>query len=323
MLLDQHFTISTDLPSCILSSFLWYNKDISNKPIYFKHFSNNNLNYVTQPFDDTGNTKEWMRLKHKFNLNNNFYFKWMQLINSIPQKWKNTIKNNRISENLLFLNHHLIKCNILLSQKKLNSKELYLTQLTRDFCKPTSQIYFEKLFNDWVLHWKYIYVLPRIVTCDTNTRHFQYKVLNNVLYLNEKLFFLGISETTQCSFCNQNNETIEHLFCHCFVAKALWNDLNTFFENHLSLFDLTPQAAFLGFIEKDLDDTRLQNHLLLVFKIYLYKSRSYGFVSSKPLLLEIKKIFRLEKKIAKANANKHKSYLLIWNKIDNQLTPYK
>ena len=50
-----------------------------------------------------------------------------------PQKWKNTIKNNRISENLLFLNHHLIKCNILLSLEKLNSKEFYLIQLTRDF----------------------------------------------------------------------------------------------------------------------------------------------------------------------------------------------
>ena len=113
----------------------------------------------------------------------------MQLIHSIPQKWKNTIKNNRISENLFFLNHHLIKCNILLSLEKLNSKELYLIQLTRDFCKPTSQIYFEKYFNDGVLDWKYIYILPRIATYDPYTRYFQYKVLNNVLYLNEKLFF--------------------------------------------------------------------------------------------------------------------------------------
>ena len=187
---SQHFTVSLDLPSCILSSFLWYDKDIliSNKPIYFKHFSNNNLNYVTQLFSDTGNTKEWMKLKHEFNLNNNLYFKWMQLIHSIPQKWKNTINNNRISENLLFLNHHLIKCNILLSLEKLNSKELYWIQLTRDFCKPTSQIYFEKHFNDCVLDWKYIYVLPRIVTSDPYTHYFQYKVLNNVLYLNEKLF---------------------------------------------------------------------------------------------------------------------------------------
>ena len=218
-----------------------------------------------------------------------------------PQKWKNTIKNNRISENL-FLNHHLIKCNILLSLEKLNSKELYLIQLTCDFCKSTSQIYFEKHFNDCVLDWKYIYILPRIVTSDPYTRYFQYKVLNNVLYLNEKLFFFGISETSQCSFCNQNNETIELLFCHCFIAKALWNGLKTFFENHLSLYDLTPQAAFFRFTEKHLDDTVLQNHLLLVFKIYFHKSRSYGFVSLKSLILEIKKINRLEKKIAEVNA---------------------
>ena len=75
----------------------------------------------------------------------------MQLIHSIPQKWKNTIKNNRITENLLLLSHHLIKFYILLSLEKLNSKELYLIQITRDVCKPTSQIYFEKHFNDGVL----------------------------------------------------------------------------------------------------------------------------------------------------------------------------
>ena len=30
----------------------------------------------------------------------------------------------------------------------------------------------------------------------------------------------------------------------------------------------------------------------------------------------------LEKKIAEANANKHKSYLFRWNRTDNQLTAY-
>ena len=220
----------------------------------------------------------------------------MQLIHSIPQKWKNIFNNNRIPENLLFLNHHLIKCNILLSLKKLKSKKLCLIQLTRYFCNRTLQFYFQKNFNDCVLDWKYIDVLPRIVTSELYTRYFQNKVLSNLLYLNEKLFFFGISETSQCSFCNQNNETIEHLFCRCFVAKAFWNDLNTFFGNHLSLYDLTPQTAYSGFTEKYLDDTILQNHLLLVFKIYLNKSRSYGYAFLKPLLLEIKKINRLEKK---------------------------
>ena len=75
----------------------------------------------------------------------------MHPIHSIPQKWKNTIKSNRISENLLFLNDHLIKCNISLSLEKSYSKELCLIQLSRDFCKPTSQIYFEIHLNDCVL----------------------------------------------------------------------------------------------------------------------------------------------------------------------------
>ena len=57
----------------------------------------------------------------------------MQLIHSIPEKWKNIIKNNRISKNLLTLNHHLLKCNVLFSLEKLNSKKLCLIQLTFDF----------------------------------------------------------------------------------------------------------------------------------------------------------------------------------------------
>ena len=93
-------TVSSALPSCILPTFLWYSKD---KPIYFKHFSNN---YVIQLFYDTGNTKEWVKLKHEFNLNNNLYFNWMQLIHLIPQKWKNII-NNRIPEDLRYLSQHL------------------------------------------------------------------------------------------------------------------------------------------------------------------------------------------------------------------------
>ena len=68
------------------------------------------------------------------------------------------------------------------------------------------------------------------------------------------------------------------------------------------MYDLARQAAFLGFTEKLLDDTILQNHLLSVFRIYLYKSRSYEFVCLKSLILEMKKINCFEKKIAEANA---------------------
>ena len=98
----------------------------------------------------------------------------MQHIQSIPQKWKN-IKNNGIFENLLFVNHYLIKSNTLLSLEKINYKELYLIQPTHDFCKPISQIYFDKHFHDCVLDWKHIYILPLIVTYHSYTGYFKYK----------------------------------------------------------------------------------------------------------------------------------------------------
>ena len=136
------------------------------------------------------------------------------------------------------------------------------------------------------------------------------------------LVYLKLLDAPFVNKITKKKKKNEHLFCHYFVAKALWNSWNTFFENHLSLYDLKKQAAFFGFSEKHLDDTILQNHLLLVFKIYLYKSQFYAFVCLKSLILEIEKVNRLEKKIAEANANKNKSYLLKWNEIDNQLTTY-
>jgi hypothetical protein len=53
-------------------------------------------------------------------------------------------------------------------------------------------------------------------------RVFQYKVLNNVLYLNKKLFLFGLSETSNCPFCNAENEDTSHLFYDCPQTRGLW-----------------------------------------------------------------------------------------------------
>ena len=48
-----------------------------------------------------------------------------------------------------------------------------------------SQSYFEKIFKNCNLDWKTIYFLPRIATVDVTIPVFQYKLLNNVLFLNK------------------------------------------------------------------------------------------------------------------------------------------
>ena len=53
------------------------------------------------------------------------------------------------------------------------------------------------------------------------------------------------------------------------IIQNLWNDLDLFFKNDFILFDLTPQAAFLGFLNVDSKLLLIQNYLLLIFKIYI------------------------------------------------------
>lgn len=97
-------------PSCILSQFLWFNKyvKISKKPIFFKEFSNKNINYTGQLFNERGTLKNWICLKNEFYLDEKMYFKWIQIINSIPKTWKELINElNNTPINLVLHDHHL------------------------------------------------------------------------------------------------------------------------------------------------------------------------------------------------------------------------
>ena len=71
---------------------------------------------------------------------------------------------------------------------KLVSKELYNISLCSLCRKLTSQIYCEKLLGTTNLNWKEIYILPRKVSMHTNLRMFQFKILNNILFINKLLF---------------------------------------------------------------------------------------------------------------------------------------
>ena len=60
--------------------------------------------------------------------------------------------------------------------------------MSQNISATRSQKYFETLFPHLNLDWKLIYLQPRILTKSASSKAFQYKVLNNVLYLNRKSF---------------------------------------------------------------------------------------------------------------------------------------
>ena len=118
----------------------------------------------------------------------------MQLKDSIPEKWKFIIKkNNEVAATLITQDSRVITLD------KLTSTEICFILILKVQNKPSSNIYFENLFNYNDIDWTAIYMLPHLVTHNTCMRSFQYKILNNIIYLNKKIHIFGIKSPPLCS----------------------------------------------------------------------------------------------------------------------------
>ena len=136
----------------------------------------------------------------------------------------------KTSENTSLLvakDYHLLRGSRIIIANICNRSSAYFTK------------YFDNLFPNIALPWKKIYLTARKAT---HLRCFNYRIIDNVLYLNKKLFQFGKNQSPLCSFCHTEIEITVHVFHKCSVTKILWNQLLLFFETDL---DLTPQAALL------------------------------------------------------------------------------
>ena len=161
--------------------------------------------------------------------------------------------------------------------------------------KPFFNIYFENLYNDYNIDWKTIYILPRLITSKIYLWSFQYKILNNVLFLNKKLHTFGMKRSPLCSFCNLYDETPYHIFYEWDFVKCLWSDLVQCFQNNLILPTLTPETAIFGFLDSSNNDSIfennkcLSNHILLIFKLHVQIKKAHKYKQSHSWNLKSKK----------------------------------
>ena len=166
-------------------------------------------------------------------------------------------------------------------------------------------------------------MLPHLVTYNTYMRSFQYKILNNVLFLNKKLHTFGIKPSPLCSFFNLYDEIPLHIFYECDTVKCLWTNLVQYFQNNLILPTFPPQAAILSNLKTASNDSTFKNnkafinHILLIFKLYVFKSREKKFINLNDLIAEIRKVISIEKEIALTNPMKKIAFTKKWLIINN------
>ena len=118
------------------------------------------------------------------------FLKWYGIIVSIPQSWRRAIRDSSsIEVDREVMSEHnigLFKEKQFFNLKSISSTLVCKAHIQSIAKYPTSEIYFSEKYGIGNEECEKIYLLPGLVTLDTKTRIFQYKILNNILYLNNR-----------------------------------------------------------------------------------------------------------------------------------------
>ena len=198
---------------------------------------------------------------------------------------------------------------------KVTPISLHNTFKSKKQIPPTAQKKFKEKFPQFQFDWNKKYSLPFTVTIETEIREFQYKVLNNIVLTNERLFRQGLSDSPLCTFCKQEVESFEHIFFYYNVTKAFWEAFCSWLgECQVNSQTFTIMDIFFGVFDAE-EDFIILNHLILTAKFYIYKCKlNSKNPSVRVYKAKIGKIYQVGMKIA-AKRNKLAKQFQKWDKL--------
>ena len=294
---------------CILAQHIWYNSYILINNTIIKKLLNFPL-FINDIWEN-GQIMTWNSFKRKFNLCNQHFFKYRQIVDAIPLSWKTKLRETNPETLPNQPEMHIMQLTRKVPLQNLTSKLLYTILLHSITVKPTAQTKIENKLQGIQIDWTNAYLSGRAATIDTYGRNFHYKCSQNILYLNERLFKFGKSTTSRCSYCDNENESILHLFYSCNNTKSLWNSFQTHLHS-LNLPNLTPRSAYLGF---DTIKDSLIHQLHLIFRISIYKKRETGTCNVNYIMNKIKSISKIERNLTFYNERSRTLNTQKWQKM--------
>ena len=254
-----------------------------------------NLNHMMDTV--TKNFLTFEKIKTLIKSNN--FIRYYTLISNIPTDIKKCLKDN--IDNINTENFHPKDdfLDRLIYTKSL--KFVYITLLQTLTHLPIQQfLKWEEILGIDIADWSIYFRILKKCCRNTYLINFQYKFLHRVIPTNTFLFKIHIKDTKLCSFCNVEDETVEHLFFNCPLIfpfpRAFYDCLKRYFHN----IEFHKEQFLLGFKEESLT----LNLLILIAKNYIYKCKLKEKI---PNIIElkyrIKNYYSLEQYIAIKNNN--------------------
>ena len=184
----------------LMNKIIWNNKYIirQGKSIFQSFFYNLGILKVGDLV-----SKEGVFLKSDKILNSSLSpcnsFALMGVFDAIPKEWRSIIKMSPY-----WMDQTCFELKI--ADKLINPADVTSKMVYKEFCslKQTPTTAKAKIWNkypDLLIEWKKLYSLAFETTLDTKLREFQYKILNLIIFTNEKLHRFKMVDSPLCAFC--------------------------------------------------------------------------------------------------------------------------
>ena len=297
----------------LLTSPIWQNPKISLHELYIPNWFAKNINMVYDIIDGDGSVKTMRKIIDQYNVEEIDFLTYYRIRSCISKFIR---EYNRVPFEVSTLEHPTIPFYLskIIKNKKgtKNFKSIFLGQESKIVYKN------EKWGNELNIylddhHWKTIYKICFKTLQDNYLVWLQYKILNRILGVKKLLYGMRISQDDNCRLCNDEKETIIHLFCRCPIVQSLWENLSNWILNKLEIrIDIDNPTNFLGCFQMNFNHIPL-NSLILVTKSYIFwcakKSRNPDIFG---LQKRIKQMYYEQKAIASKNFTQDK-FQKQWN----------
>ena len=122
-------------------------------------------------------------------------------------------------------------------------------------------------------------------------------------------------QSPNCTFCNEEPESLEHLLSRCKVSSEFWKEVLSWLkEYNIVLESFNEIGLFLGIFEES-EDFFLINHVMLLGKYYIYVRKCLGSLPSlRGFIARIRRVYNIELHIARER-DKLATHFKKWEKL--------
>ena len=274
-----------------LADYIFYNKNIvrNHKYMQDQQWCTNNIFFIHQLIDDNGEFINYQQFQVKYPQVITNFLTFHGILNAI----KRYLQHNNIT-----LEPYKGGNNRTWSLISKGNKHIQII-LNESDAQPAALNKWNNRFNN--LNWEKIFSNIYKVSSDVQLRWFQYRLINRLLPTERFLFLRKLADDPVCNLCNEQEQSLEHLFYECSETAKFWDHLVLELKSkciHCDNLRISKEFILFGCANNFYSD-KIFDLIILLGKFFIYRCKLDNSIPTfNNYIIYLRSRYRMEKYLA-------------------------